>query len=59
MAKAIRQESVSTKSEHYRERMQCGTHSHRISPRGERIGGIKVKSRELVQGENTANPFIL
>lgn len=59
MAKAIRLESVSTKSEHYRQRMQRGTHTHRISPRGKRIGGIKVKSGELVQGENTANPFIL
>lgn len=34
MAKAIRQESVSTKSEHYRRRMQHGTHTHTGYPQG-------------------------
>ncbi len=58
MDKVIRQESVSTKSEHYRQRMQRGTRTHDI-PRGKRIGGIKVKSGELVQEENTAISFIL
>lgn len=44
MAKAIRQESVSTKSEHYREHMQCGTG---YTQGRKRIGGIKVEIREL------------
>ncbi len=49
MDKVIRQESVSTKSEHYRQRMQRGTRTHDI-PKGGKDWRNKCEKRRACSG---------
>ncbi len=58
MDKVIRQESVSTKSEHYRQRMQRGTRTHDI-PKGGKDWRNKSEKRRACSGKNTAISFVL